>query len=167
MANLLNDKLIIKPLSDKITIVDNLLSEHVVGYLRLRMELTNQFHDIYKDYQAINYYPGEDLITDILEKEISNKFNLKNFQRAWSFIYNNNTRGVDFHADPSNINVNIWLTPEESIEDFSQNGLLICNIAKGPIILEENDALTLETNDTTNITAVCSILEISREDQNG
>ena len=49
----------------------------------------------------------------------------------------------------------------------SITGPTICNIAKGPIILEENDALTLETNTTTNIKAVCSILEISREDQNG
>ena len=47
------------------------------------------------------------------------------------------------------------------------SGPTICNIAKGPIILEESDSLTLETNDTTNITAVCSILEIYREDQNG
>ena len=49
----------------------------------------------------------------------------------------------------------------------SITGPTICNIAKGPIILEENDALTLETNVTTNVKAVCSILEISREDQNG
>ena len=49
----------------------------------------------------------------------------------------------------------------------SISGPTICNIAKGPIILEENDALTLETNVTTNVKAVCSILEISREDQNG
>ena len=49
----------------------------------------------------------------------------------------------------------------------SITGPTICNIAKGPIILEENDSLTLETNTTTNIKAVCSILEISREDQNG
>jgi hypothetical protein len=46
-------------------------------------------------------------------------------------------------------------------------GPTICNIAKGPIILEENDSLTLETNNTINVKAVCSILEISREDQNG
>ena len=49
----------------------------------------------------------------------------------------------------------------------SISGPTICNIAKGPIILEENDSLLLETNDTTAISAVCSILEISREDQNG
>ena len=49
----------------------------------------------------------------------------------------------------------------------SISGPTICNIAKGPIVLEENDSLRLEASDTTNITAVCSILEISREDQNG
>ena len=48
----------------------------------------------------------------------------------------------------------------------SITGPTICNIAKGPIILEESDSLTLET-DTVNVKAVVSILEISREDQNG
>jgi len=48
----------------------------------------------------------------------------------------------------------------------SITGPTICNIAKGPIILEESDALTLET-DVVNVKAVVSILEISREDQNG
>ena len=47
------------------------------------------------------------------------------------------------------------------------SGPTICNLAKGPIILEESDSLLLETNNTTNVTAFCSILEISREDQNG
>ena len=49
----------------------------------------------------------------------------------------------------------------------SISGPTICNIAKGPVILEESDSLILETNDTTAITAVVSILEISRDDQNG
>ena len=49
----------------------------------------------------------------------------------------------------------------------SITGPTICNIAKGPIILEESDSIRLETSDTTNVTAVLSILEISREDQNG
>ena len=49
----------------------------------------------------------------------------------------------------------------------SITGPTICNIAKGPIILEENDSISLESSTTNNITAVLSILEISREDQNG
>ena len=49
----------------------------------------------------------------------------------------------------------------------SITGPTICNVAKGPIILEENDSIALETSTTDAITAVMSILEISREDQNG
>ena len=49
----------------------------------------------------------------------------------------------------------------------SVSGPTICNLAKGPIILEESDSLLLQTNDTTAISAVISILEISRDDQNG
>ena len=46
-------------------------------------------------------------------------------------------------------------------------GPTICNLAKGPIILEENDSIALESSTTDAISAVMSILEISREDQNG
>jgi hypothetical protein len=46
-------------------------------------------------------------------------------------------------------------------------GPTICNVAKGPIVLEESDVLKMEVSTTTAITAVVSILEISRDDQNG
>ena len=46
-------------------------------------------------------------------------------------------------------------------------GPTICNLAKGPIILEESDSLSLESSDTSAITATISLLEISRDDQNG
>jgi hypothetical protein len=49
----------------------------------------------------------------------------------------------------------------------SVTGPTICNLAKGPIILEDNDSIALETSDTSGISAALSILEISREDQNG
>jgi len=98
------------------------------------------------------------------------------------------TATVTVYSAPSNgrsVIQNIQVTNEggskvvkASIDDSSTStiyqiayaaisGPTICNIAKGPIILEENDSLLLETSDTTNVTAVCSILEISREDQNG
>ena len=49
----------------------------------------------------------------------------------------------------------------------SITGPTICNVAKGPIVLEESDVLKMETSTTNAITAVVSILEISRDDQNG
>ena len=49
----------------------------------------------------------------------------------------------------------------------SISGPTICNLAKGPIILEESDSIALESSDVSGISATISILEISREDQNG
>ena len=49
----------------------------------------------------------------------------------------------------------------------SISGPTICNIAKGPIVLEENDELKLETSDTSGISATVSILEINRDNENG
>ena len=46
-------------------------------------------------------------------------------------------------------------------------GPTICNVAKGPIILEESDSVTIESSTTSAISATLAILEISREDQNG
>ena len=44
----------------------------------------------------------------------------------------------------------------------SISGPTICNVAKGPIVLEENDSLLLDTTDTTGISATISILEVNR-----
>jgi hypothetical protein len=49
----------------------------------------------------------------------------------------------------------------------SISGPTICNIAKGPIVLEESDSISLESTDTSAISATLALLEISREDQNG
>jgi hypothetical protein len=49
----------------------------------------------------------------------------------------------------------------------SVSGPTICNVAKGPLILEESDSIALESSTTSAISATLSILEISREDQNG
>jgi hypothetical protein len=49
----------------------------------------------------------------------------------------------------------------------SVTGPTICNLAKGPIILEESDVIAIESSDTSGISGTISILEISRDDQNG
>ena len=42
-------------------------------------------------------------------------------------------------------------------------GPTICNVAKGPVVLEENDILKIETSVTSGISAIVSILEINRD----
>ena len=98
------------------------------------------------------------------------------------------TAAVTVYTCPSNANAiiqNIQVTNESgskilkaSIIDSSVSttyqiayasisGPTICNIASGPIILEESDSILLQTNDTNAISAVLSILEMNRNDQNG
>ncbi len=43
------------------------------------------------------------------------------------------------------------------------SGPTICNVAKGPVVLEENDVLKIETSVTSGISGIISILEINRE----
>jgi len=124
---LLNPNLKVNKVSKTITVVDNIFKDYVLNILRLRMQLADKFDHYYKEYKSISY-GYEDSLTNDLAKEISKKFKLDEFKTAWSFIYDNNSKGVDFHADPSNTNVNVWVTPNESIEDNSKNGLLICDV---------------------------------------
>jgi len=105
-----------------------------------------------------------------------------------SFYDPTSTANVTVYSAPSNARAiiqNIQVTNEGGskvvkaiIDDASTStnfqvayasisGPTICNIAKGPIILEESDSIILNTTDTTAVSAVLSILEISREDQNG
>ena len=44
----------------------------------------------------------------------------------------------------------------------SITGPTTCNMAKGPLILEESDVLILQTTDTSGISATISILEFDR-----
>ena len=98
------------------------------------------------------------------------------------------TTAVVVYTCPSNANAiiqNIQITNESgskilkaSINDDSVStifqiayasitGPTICNIAKGPVILEENDTIRLETSNVSGISATIAILEINRDDQNG
>jgi len=43
------------------------------------------------------------------------------------------------------------------------SGPTICNIAKGPVVLEENDVLKIESSVAAGISAIISILEINRD----
>ena len=94
------------------------------------------------------------------------------------------TTAVTTYTCPSNANAiiqNIQVTNESGtktvkvfITDSSASttyqiayasitGPTICNMAQGPIILEESDVLKIETSDTTGISAAKSLLELSRE----
>lgn len=56
----------------------------------------------------------------------------------------------------------------QQIAYASLSGVANDNLAKGPIVLQENDVLKVQVSDTTGgISCSISLLELSREDQNG
>jgi len=120
----LNNNQILTELDD-IKIVDNFFTKECLDILKTRVLYGKYFDDKYKTYGATNYKPGQDYITDLIVKEIKNKYVLPEFQRGWSFVYFENEAGVPMHADPSLINLNVWVSSNESVEDSSKNGLNI------------------------------------------
>jgi len=102
-----------------------------------------------------------------------------------SFYDPASSAAVSVYTVPSNsrsIVQNIQVTNESgskivivSVRDFSAStdyqiayasitGPTICNLASGPIVLEEGDILKIASSDTTGISAIVSILEMNRED---
>ena len=96
------------------------------------------------------------------------------------------TAAVTVYTCPSNANAiiqNIQVTNESgskilkvSINDDSVStvyqiayasitGPTICNLASGPIVLEEGDILKIASSTVTGISAIVSILEMNREDR--
>ena len=55
-------------------------------------------------------------------------------------------------------------TTDYQIAYASISGPTICNLAKGPIVLE-GDILKIASSDTTGISGIISILEMNREDR--
>ena len=64
--------------------------------------------------------------------------------------------------------VKVFITDSSATTDYQIayadiTGPTICNVAKGPVVLEENDVLKIESSVTSGISGIISILEINRE----
>lgn len=123
---------------DKVVIIDNFLNPKYVEELRKYVLITSIREDFYSDYAALNFYrnPGKlwfKILSNIVDESkvyLSILHNLT-FERAWSFIYNNQSEGVKIHADTATINLNLWVTADESIDtSIDTNGLSIWRIER-------------------------------------
>ena len=113
---------------DGIKIVDNFFTKECLLALKYRVLFSKYFDTKYDGYVAIDYLPTKDYLTDLIVNEIKNKFDVPKFRRAWSFLYTKNTEGVRLHCDPSIINLNIWLSSNESVLNPEKNGLHIYKV---------------------------------------
>ena len=51
---------------------------------------------------------------------------------AWAYKYNSTLKGIGAHADPAAVNVNLWLTPDESNLSPGQGGGLVVYKVRPP-----------------------------------
>ena len=115
--------------NNEIVVIDNFFTNMFLSILKIRVLYSKYFDKDYGEYGAINYFIDKDYITDTIIKEFRHKLSvLPKFQRAWSFVYNNESTGVLLHADPSQFNVNVWVSSDESVKNKTCNGLLIYKI---------------------------------------
>lgn len=111
-------------------VVDDFFTQECAIKLRNFVLSTNYRSGCYLEYAALDFYKPQKwfpLLTNITEEmqlKISILSNLK-FQRSWAFIHKNHASGVGLHADPANVNINIWVTPDECVMDKEKNGLMV------------------------------------------
>lgn len=123
-------------ITNNVTVIDNFLQPEFANRLREFYLYYNYRHDIYKDYASINFYRENNkswfpILSNIVDetKQLINFLHDYSFRRAWAFIYENTSDGVCIHADSASININLWVTPEESIISEPEcNGLNIWKI---------------------------------------
>jgi hypothetical protein len=109
-------------------IIDDFFPDEICTELREKTLNSEIYHNEYWDYKSLDFdYDDEtESLTHISDKYVVPKISLaEKYFRSWSFVYNNVARGVLPHADPSFINVNIWVTPDECVQDHNKNGLRI------------------------------------------
>ena len=108
-------------------IIDDFLPQEVIDQFRER-----SLSETYVNARFVGGYNSFDIYSDTISPLLIDYFRDKIpilrdkiFTRGWSFIYDNVCDGVNPHADPSSINVNIWITPDDCVEDLNKNGLIV------------------------------------------
>ena len=100
-----------------VVILDDFFNKDMCEKLHKRMADEKNFHDDYDTYQAMDYTVEDDLTKLIVEDlhEACPEL-LSNFERAWSFIYNNKSKelGTD---DPIKILSNMYVMTVDKFND--------------------------------------------------
>ena len=119
--------------NNEIVVIDNIFTDEFLSILKIRVLYSKYFDKDLSGNLSIDYMIGEDHITDTITKEFRHKLSvLPKFQRAWSFLYDNESTGVSLHADGGKFTVNVWVSSDESVKNKSCNGLLIYKIIPPP-----------------------------------
>lgn len=120
---------------EKIVILDNFLNPEFANRLRHFKLSINRYHGMYDGGYVNLDYQRNGLWFPILEKLVQDCesyipfLNVREFVRGWSFLYEYECEGVNIHSDYESVNLNMWVTPTESLLDLdTHNGLDIWKV---------------------------------------
>ena len=65
------------------------------------------------------------LFSQELKNTFKDIFHDNQLSQAWAFKYDSEQKGISIHADDANVNVNFWITPDESNLDKNSGGMII------------------------------------------
>lgn len=121
----INNHIFTKDIYD-VLVIDNFFTNECLEILKDKM-LRSKINVRFNNYNSINFTDTDYLTRKIVE-DLKEQVELPRFQRGWSFVYDNQGKGAQLHCDPSIINLNIWLSSNDSVDNTSQNGLNIYKI---------------------------------------
>ena len=108
-----------------IKIFDNFLNPDVATQLHLAAVKERSARGQFKGYSSIDFLKEEVEQLVLSRVDLSKKYRLS---RSWGFIYDSQAQGVPPHADPADLNLNLWITPDSCIMDPEKNGLKVWRI---------------------------------------
>ena len=125
--------------NNEIVVIDNFFTNMFLSILKIRVLYSKYADTIYPEYVSTDYFIPQDYITDTIVKEVRhNLYVLPTFLNAWSFVYNNESTGVQLHADGGKFTVTVWVSSDESVKNKSCNGLNIYKIIPPSDWIEED-----------------------------
>ena len=112
-------------------IIDDFLPDEICDKLRYLALNDKKVDYQWSNYVAKDFDKGDDSysLKWVADQYISQRVSFvrkESYIRSWSFLYNNKGDGVGLHIDPgSYYTFNMWVTPDECVEDNNINGLRI------------------------------------------
>ena len=112
-------------------IVDDFFPDEICGKLRdLGLNENISFDHQWSNYVAKDFDGGDSYsLKWVADQYVFPRVSFvkkESYIRSWSFLYNNKGDGVGPHIDPgSYYTFNVWITPDDCVEDNNGNGLRI------------------------------------------
>jgi hypothetical protein len=113
-----------------VLVIDDLFSEKTLQSLYSSAVGRTSYEDDYPTYKAVNFAFDHNFDSGLFDalhtiKSAFSRFSLP-FKRGWFFVYDHECAGVGVHADPVDLNMNLWVTPGRAMAaDPDVNGLRI------------------------------------------